>query len=52
VFEPFYRLDEGIAGTGLGLSISREIVELHGGAITLHSELGQGSCFEVCLAQA
>lgn len=44
VFEKFYRLDEArssnTGGAGLGLAIAREVVLLHGGAITAESENG------------
>lgn len=36
-----------ISGLGLGLYISREIVEAHGGNITVETKLGQGSVFTV-----
>jgi len=49
VFEKFYRSqDESvqmIPGTGLGLAISREIARLHGGDITVQSQVGKGSRF-------
>src|SRR5205807_6951227 len=49
VFEKFYRLERdaksGVVGTGLGLSLVKEIVERHGGQVTLESELNKGSTF-------
>jgi signal transduction histidine kinase len=54
VFEAFRSLDKSgsksvAASTGLGLAISRNLAEMMGGEIKLHSELGIGSTFEVCL---
>ena len=53
VFERFYRVDKdrsrGRGGTGLGLSIVKHVVELHGGHVSLDSELGEGSTFTVRL---
>ena len=44
LFEKFFRLDEARAtatgGAGLGLAIAKEIVTLHGGSISAHSEQG------------
>ncbi|MHB8874642.1 MAG: GAF domain-containing sensor histidine kinase [Myxococcaceae bacterium] len=49
VFEPFFTTKPDGKGTGLGLSIVRGIVENHGGAIKVHSVLGQGATFEIRL---
>jgi signal transduction histidine kinase len=48
LFEKFFRVAdaEGYAqGTGLGLSIAKQIVEVHGGQITVESELDVGTTF-------
>lgn len=54
LFEKFYRLDESrstqTGGAGLGLAIAREIVTLHGGAITADSRNGE-TTFTVTLPQ-
>jgi two-component system, NtrC family, sensor kinase len=48
VFEPFFTTKPPGEGTGLGLSISREIVERHGGTLTLcEPPSGAGACFTV-----
>lgn len=53
IFREFEQADERTArtygGTGLGLSISERIVKRMGGRITLQSELGIGSTFEVSI---
>jgi signal transduction histidine kinase len=53
IFDEFQQLDSTSTrrkgGTGLGLSISRHIVEMHGGRITVESEVGRGSTFRISL---
>ena len=51
IFERFYRVDKShsreIGGTGLGLAIVRNAVIMHRGAIKVHSEMGEGTTFNV-----
>jgi len=51
IFERFYRVDKShsreIGGTGLGLAITRNSILMHRGAIKVHSEMGEGTTFDV-----
>ena len=53
IFEKFYRSENDNVrqkqGNGLGLALVKEIVELHGGKISLQSVLGEGSTFTITL---
>jgi two-component system phosphate regulon sensor histidine kinase PhoR len=55
LFERFYRVDRArsrdMGGTGLGLAIVKHIALLHGGEVTVTSELGKGSTFTIHLPQ-
>jgi signal transduction histidine kinase len=51
LFESFHRGDNvgNIKGTGLGLSIVKQLVELHGGTISVESEVNKGTTVTVVL---
>ena len=53
VFQKFFRVprlqDADVAGTGLGLAFVREIAGLHGGTVTVRSEIDRGSVFTLRL---
>lgn len=55
LFEKFFRSKQRdtdgkeIRGTGLGLAIAKQIIELHGGRMTVESIFGKGSTFTVVL---
>jgi signal transduction histidine kinase/ActR/RegA family two-component response regulator len=52
IFEPFYTTKEVGEGSGLGLSVVKSILARHGGAITVQSSPGMGTCFNIYLPQA
>jgi PAS domain S-box-containing protein len=53
LFQSFVQIDSSLsrqyAGTGLGLSLVKRIVEMHGGSVSVQSEIDRGSCFTVYL---
>ena len=53
IFEEFKQVDSFLTrkkgGTGLGLSISKRIIEMHGGRLSVESDLGRGSTFSFTL---
>jgi PAS domain S-box-containing protein len=53
VFERFHRIEgtpgRTYEGTGIGLALIQELVRLHGGAIAVHSVVGEGTRFDVDL---
>ena len=53
VFEKFYRAQDQrvskITGSGLGLALARQVIQLHGGDITVESHIDKGSTFTLVL---
>ena len=52
IFNRFYQVQNSInrsGGSGIGLAFTKEVVAIHGGQISVHSEVGLGSSFTVLL---
>jgi signal transduction histidine kinase len=47
IFQPLFTTRA--KGIGLGLALAKDLAELNGGRIVVHSEVGRGSCFEIVL---
>ncbi len=56
IFEPFVQVDGSltrrVGGAGLGLAIARNLATAMGGALTVETTLGRGSCFTTALPTA
>lgn len=52
IFDPFFTTKEVGKGTGLGMNIAYNIIQQHGGNITVHSKIGKGTTFTVILPVA
>ncbi|MCG6541190.1 ATP-binding protein [Pseudomonas sp. KSR10] len=49
IFEPFVQIGRRRGGAGLGLALCKEIAQLHGGRIGVHSRIGHGTIFYIAL---
>ena len=52
IFQRFYRVtgtEDQVKGTGLGLCVAKQIVEMHGGEMTVESQVGVGTTFSFTL---
>ncbi len=54
LFQPFMQVDSSLnrqyEGTGLGLALVQRLTDIHGGSVTVESEVGKGSRFTINLA--
>jgi CheY-like chemotaxis protein len=53
LFQPFVQVESSLnrhhEGTGLGLALVQKLTDLHGGSVSVESEVGKGSCFTINL---
>src|SRR5438105_10630342 len=56
IFERFYRVDKArsreLGGTGLGLAIVKNLAQILKGTVKVHSTVGEGTTFTLCLPRA